>query len=343
MSSEAIAGMRAGTRWGRRFPAVVMGAAAIALVGVAVTGALLGDTPLLLGDVTNWMRGVASVHIEIVLETRTPRVLAAALAGACLAVAGCLVQTVTRNPLADPGILGISGAAGLGAVAVIVTAPSVGFVSTLGGALLGAALAAVVVFVLGTGRSASPARTVLVGVGVGAAAGALTTLLIVRTDPFNQTLAITWLGGSTYGATLMHQLPMLVVLVAAGVVLSRTGRDLDLVQFDDTTPRTLGIDLGRTQILHIAIAVVLTAVATASVGVISFVGLVAPHAARLMIGKRHARVLPLAAMLGATLVVMGDTIGRTAIAPAQLPAGLATAVIGTPYFLWLLWRMRTRR
>ncbi|WP_232527965.1 iron ABC transporter permease [Microbacterium suaedae] len=343
VSSEAIAAMRAGTRLGRRAPGLIIAASGVMLAAVAVAGALLGDSPLLLGDVGNWLKGVASVHVQIVLETRIPRVFAAVLAGACLAVAGCLVQTVTRNPLADPGVLGISGAAGLGAVAVIVTAPEVGFVQTLLGALAGAGVGALIVFVLGSGRGAGPARTVLVGVGTGAGAGALTTLLIVRTDPFNQTMAITWLGGSTYGAFLEHQLPMVAALALAGIVLSRTSRDLDLVQFDDTTPRTLGIDLGRTQVLHIAIAVVLTAVATASVGVISFVGLVAPHAARLMIGKRHATVLPLAAVLGAVLVGVADLIGRTVIAPAQLPAGLVTAVIGTPYFVWLLWRMRTRR
>ncbi|WP_231916147.1 iron ABC transporter permease [Microbacterium karelineae] len=343
VSSEALASMRAGTRFGRRAPWIVIALAGAGLVAIAVAGALIGDSALLLGDVAHWVQGVASVHVQIVLETRIPRVLAAVLAGACLAIAGCLVQTVTRNPLADPGVLGISGAAAFGAVAVIVTMPQVSFVHTLLGALAGAGAGAVVVFALGAGRDAGPARTVLVGVGTGAAAGALTTLLIVRTDPFNQSMAITWLGGSTYGAFFAHQLPMVAALVVAGIVLSRTSRDLDLVQFDDTTPRTLGIDLGRMQILHIAIAVVLTAVATASVGVISFVGLVAPHAARLLVGKRHATVLPLAAALGALLVATADLVGRTVIAPGQLPAGLVTAVIGTPYFLWLLWRMRARR
>ncbi|WP_149359717.1 iron ABC transporter permease [Lolliginicoccus suaedae] len=342
MSTDTLATMHAATRRGLGAQLVIAGAVLV-LAGAAMAAVLIGDSTLLLGDVAHWFQGVASVHVQIVLETRVPRVLAALLAGASLALAGALVQAVTRNPLADPGILGISGAAGLGAVAVIISSTTVGFARTLGGALLGAAIAAVIVFLLGARGSTDQTRMVLVGVGVGAGASALTTLLIVQSDPWNQNMAITWLGGSTYGATLLHQAPMLAALAVAVIVVSRTARDLDLVQFDDTTPRTLGIDLHRTQLLHISIAVLLTAAATASIGVIAFVGLVAPHAARLMIGKRHRHMLPLSITLGALLVVIADLVGRAAIAPGQLPAGMVTAVIGTPYFLWLLWRMRPQR
>ncbi|UFU06521.1 iron ABC transporter permease [Ruania halotolerans] len=343
LAGEALATMRSGTSIGRRAPGAVLLAVLTALVGASLAGTLLGDSTILLGDVSNWIQQVASVRVEIILETRIPRVLAALLAGAALALAGALVQAVTRNPLADPGILGISASAGLGAVITIVAGSTVGFAQTLGGALIGAAAATAAIFVLGARGSADQGRLVLVGVGLGAAASALTTLLLVRTDPWSQNAALTWLGGSTYGASFSSLPPLAVVLVVTAVALVPWHRDLDLLQFDETTPRALGIRVPQVRRGVLGLAVLLTAAATASVGVIAFVGLVAPHAARLLIGKRHRLLLPLAALLGALLVVVADIVGRVVIAPAQLPAGLVTAAIGTPYFVWLLWRMRARR
>ncbi|WP_298988830.1 iron ABC transporter permease [uncultured Pseudokineococcus sp.] len=334
---ESLAGLRAGTRWGRAHPGLVLGAAGALLVAVAVAGVLLGDSLVLLGDVANWLRGVAAPRVEVILGSRVPRVGAALLAGACLALAGAAVQAVTRNPLADPGILGVSASAGLGAVAVITLVPLRSDGLVLAGAGVGAALAAVVLLVAGRGGQL---RTVLAGIGTAAAAAALTTLLVLRTDPWSQTTAITWLGGSTYGATVGQLVPMALTLAGGAVVWARTHRDLDLLQLDDTTPHVLGVDLPRARLLHVGTAVVLTAAATAGVGVIAFVGLVAPHAARLLVGKRHDVLVPLAVLLGAALVVVGDLVGRTALAPAQLPAGLVVSLVGTPYFLWLLRRMR---
>ncbi|GAA4728998.1 siderophore ABC transporter permease CdtC [Isoptericola chiayiensis] len=341
MTGDALAGMRGATRR-RTVSVAVLVVALVALGGALVAGVLVGDSLVLLGDVAHWLQGVASVRIDVVLSTRVPRVLAALLAGMALALAGVLVQGVTRNPLADPGVLGISAAAGLGAVTTIVVLPSVSFLQTLAGALAGAAVAALVIFTLGTRGRADQGRMVLVGVGTGAAAGALTTLLLVRTDPWNQNAAITWLGGSTYGASFGQLVPLALVLLAAAVVLVPLHRDLDLLQWDEDTPHVLGVDVPRVRRTVLALAVLLTAAATASVGVIAFVGLVAPHAARLLVGKRHALLLPLAVVLGGLLVVCADLVGRVALAPAQIPAGLMCAVIGTPYFVWLLWRMRAR-
>ncbi len=343
MMGDSLVTMRSGTRLGRRHPWLLCGFGLVVLAGIAIAGLLLGDRIVLLGDVANWLRGVASLQLEIVLDTRAPRVGAALLAGMCLALAGALVQNVTRNPLADPGILGVTHGAGLGAVVAIVTQGTSSFFGLLTGGLIGATVAALIVFGLSARDGMDQARMVLVGVGTGAAASAITTLLLVRTDPWSQNKGITWLGGSTYGAQPYQLIPMLVVLGVTAVVLMRTKSDLDLLQFDETTPRVLGIAVGRSRMLHISIAVVLTAVATASVGVIAFVGLVAPHAARILIGKRHAYMLPLTAITGAALVCLADAVGRFAIAPGQLPAGLVTALIGTPYFLWFLWRMRADR
>ncbi|WP_454048602.1 iron ABC transporter permease [Cellulomonas sp. Marseille-Q8402] len=340
LEPDTLVTLKAGSALSRRAPAVVLGLAVLLLVVVVVAGVLLGDQTVLLGDVQNWLAGRASVRLDIILDSRVPRVAAALLAGACLALAGGLVQTVTRNPLADPGVLGVAHAAGLGAVVVIVMTSAPSFALVFTGALAGAVLAGLLVFGVSAGAGGSAGRIVLVGLGTGAAAGAVTTLLLVRTDPWNQNRAITWLGGSTFGAGVPQLVPMAVALLIGVVVVARTHRDLDLVQVDDVTPRVLGVDLPRSRHLHVGLAVVLTAAATAAIGPIVFVGLVAPHAARMVIGKRHRWLLPMTVLLGAALVCVADTVGRTAIAPAQLPAGLVTAVIGTPYFLWLLWRMR---
>ena len=336
----SLASMPAGSRFGLRHPGLLTALTAAGLSALVVGSILLGDSPLLLGDVANWLSHVASPRITLILDARLPRVAAAVLAGMCLALAGAVVQAVTRNPLADPGILGVTAGAGVGGVAVVLFVPGQAFAPILAGAMLGALVAASAVFGLSARGSLDQTRMVLVGIGVSAGGAALTTLMIVGTEPWNQTRAITWLGGSTFGATWIQQAPMVVALGIAAVLLAGTRQDLDLLQLDEQTPQVLGVDVGWTRLTVLTAAVLLAAAATASVGVIAFVGLVAPHAARALIGRSHRWLLPLSALLGGALVLLADTVGRTALAPMQLPAGLVTALVGAPYFLWLLGKAR---
>ncbi|MFE0536859.1 iron ABC transporter permease [Streptomyces nigra] len=321
------------------FPTTTAVLAAV-LVGVTIAALLLGDSKLLLGDVANWAQGRAGRGVSFVLDTRVPRVLAALLAGASLALAGTLVQAVTRNPLAEPGVLGVSGGAALGAVLLVTTVPTAGSWGMAGAAFAGAAVSSVLVFGLAARGGFRQNRLVLVGIGVATAATALISLLIVLTDPFNATKALTWLSGSTYGRTLPDVVPLAVVLVLGLAVAVARRTELDLVSLDDDTPRLLGLGLARGRFGFLVLAVLLSATAVAAAGTIGFVGLVAPHAARALVGRRHVRVLPVAVLLGAVLVGTADLLGRTVIAPAQLGAGLMTAAIGTPYFLYLLVRGR---
>ncbi|WP_406055990.1 iron ABC transporter permease [Streptomyces sp. NBC_01077] len=311
----------------------------VVLVGVVIAAVLLGDAHLLLGDVVNWLQGRAGRTTAFVLDTRVPRVLAALFAGAALALAGTLVQAVTRNPLAEPGILGVSGGAALGAVLLVTTVPAAGTWGVAGAAFAGAAVSSVLVFGLAARGGFQQNRLVLVGFGVATGASALISLLIILTDPFNATKALTWLSGSTYGRTLPDVLPLAVILAVGVVVAAARRTELDLVSLDEDTPRLLGLSLGRGRLGFLVLAVLLSA-AVAAAGTIGFVGLVAPHAARALVGRQHARVVPVAVLLGAVLVCTADLVGRTVIAPAQLGAGLMTAVIGTPYFLHLLVRSR---
>lgn len=318
----------------------VLAVLVVLLAGTVVAAVLLGDTGLLLGDVVNWARGRGDRVVTFVLDTRVPRVLAALLAGAALALAGTLVQAVTRNPLADPGVLGVSGGAGLGAVLLVTTVSGAGSWSVAGAAFAGAAVTAALVFGLAARGGFGQTRLVLIGVGASAATTAVISLLIVLTDPFNATKALTWLSGSTYGRTMPDTLPVAGALAVGVVVAVARRRDLDLVGLDDDTPRLLGIRPAPARLGFLALSVLLSATAVAAAGTIGFVGLVAPHAARALVGRRHVRVVPVATLLGATLVCAADLVGRTVIAPAQLGAGLMTAVIGAPYFLYLLVRTR---
>jgi ferric hydroxamate transport system permease protein len=337
-SEPPAAGARGGVTAARY--RLVLGTLVVIAVGAAVGSVLLGDTKLLLGDIGNWLGGQAGPIVTNVMENRAPRVVAALLAGASLALAGAVIQAVARNPLAEPGIIGVSGGAGLGAVSVITLVPAVGFWTQAGFAGLGAALAITLVFAAAARGGFASERLVLIGFGVQAGAMALITLLITLSDPWNETKALTWLGGSTYGRSFEHLVPMMLAVLVVVPLLVRARHELDLLSLDDETPRVLGVRVPRSRLLLLTGAVLLTGAAVAGVGVITFVGLVAPHAARALVGRRSARALPVAALLGGTLVCVADTIGRTVIAPAQLPAGLMTAIIGAPYFVWLLYRSR---
>jgi ABC-type Fe3+-siderophore transport system permease subunit len=250
------------------------------------------------------------------------------------------VQAVCRNPLAEPGLLGITAVAGVGAVALITMDPQAGTWTLTAVAGAAALVTFGLVYGLAWRGGLSSDRLVLIGIGVSAAATALITLIIVATDPWNTTKALTWLSGSTYGRTLGQVVPVGSALLVVTPVLVVGARRLDVLALDDDTPRVLGMGLERSRLLVLGGAALLTSTAVSAVGVVGFVGLVAPHLARALVGGLHARVLPVAALIGAVLVSLADTGGRSVLAPAQVPAGLVTALVGTPYFIYLLWRSR---
>ncbi|MFJ4123743.1 iron ABC transporter permease [[Kitasatospora] papulosa] len=324
----------------RRFAVIIAGALA-ALVAITAAAVLLGDATLLGGDVVNFARHQAPSGIAFILNTRIPRVLAALLAGAALALSGTLVQAATRNPLAEPGVLGISGGASLGAVSLLTVLPAAGGWVLSGAAFAGAVAAALLVFGLTARSGFAENRLVLVGMGTSTVTGALVGLVITLTDPANAVKALTWLSGSTYGRTLADTLPVAVMLGVGAVFALCVHSSIDLIALDQDTPRLLGVRLTRQRLALLAVAALLSAVAVAAAGTIVFVGLVAPHAARALVGRRHLRVIPTAILLGACLVALADLVGRWVIAPGQLGAGITTALIGAPYFLYLLIRSRT--
>ncbi|MEU6858803.1 iron ABC transporter permease [Glycomyces sp. NPDC046736] len=323
------------------FGFIVTGLAAASLAAL-FAGMLSGDTMLLGGDLWNWITGATGSSYTWIIDQRFPRVLAAVLAGAALACSGAVTQGVLRNPLAEPGLLGVTAGAGIGAVTLITWMPSAGAWTVTAFAAIGGLGAFALVYALAWRGGLDTSRLVLIGIGVWSIGMAAIVLIILASDPWNTPKAMTWLSGTTYGRTTDRLIPLVAALVVVLPLIIAHRKEIDLLTLDDDTPRTLGVRLERTRLLLLGAAAILTAAAVAVVGVIGFVGLVAPHLARGLVGSRHTRVLPVSVLIGVLLVSIADTLGRTVIAPAQIPAGLVCALIGTPYFVWLLWRTRTR-
>ena len=330
--------VRFGVRSRLRFR-ITLALVALGVVGVLLLGLLAGHTWLLTGDIALWLQGQAPAPIAFALDERAPRIVAAVVAGAALALSGAVIQGVSRNPLADPSILGVTGGGGLGAVLVLtsITSSTGGMIA---GAVTGSLLAFALVYLLSWRGGLNADRFLLIGIGVSYFTVSLTTFFLLRSNPWDTPKIYTWLSGTTYGRVWEQVIPLAIVLVIAVPFVVMSRRELDVLSLDEDTPRLVGIRLEPVRLALLLVAAILAALSVTAIGVIGFVGLVAPHAARALVGARHSRVIPTAVLLGGLLVGIADTIGRTVIAPAQLPAGLVVALIGAPYFVWLLWRSR---
>ncbi|MGY3128309.1 iron complex transport system permease protein [Agrococcus sp. UYP33] len=324
--------------------ALGVAAACIGVAGVAPADALaaiaarlgVGASPL------------GAVGDAIVVDLRLPRILAAAAVGAGLAIVGAVMQALVRNPLADPYLLGVSSGASVGAVLVLVTGLGTGL-GALGGAVLpaaafaGALLALVVTLGLaGAAGGATPTRTVLAGVVVASAASAVVSLVIfwrADGDAFREILA--WLLGSL-AASSWSSATIALVGAALALPLLASGRLLDALALGDSTAGALGVDVRRTRwVLLVACALVTGALVSVS-GAIGFVGLVVPHAVRLLVGASHALLLPASGLAGAIVLLVADTVARAAFDPRELPVGIVTALIGAPVFAALMLTGRVR-
>ncbi|MFJ6435353.1 iron ABC transporter permease [Streptomyces sp. NPDC091416] len=323
----------------RAFLLVVSGSAGLLVVAAAVA-VLAGSLWLRTGDVVLWIQGTAPDLIGQALDDRVPRVVAAILAGAALGLAGCVVQGVVRNPLAEPGVLGITAGAGLGAVVIVTSGLSGGRPLLIVAAVVTGLATFGLIALLSWRGGFLPDRFVLIGIGCGYGLSSVTTFLLLRADPWNTPRIFTWLSGTTYGRTFPDVVPVAVALALALPVLLALRNRLDLLAVDEDTPRIVGIRPVRVRFAALAIAAVLAALSVAAVGVVGFVGLVAPHLARSLVGARHGRSIPVAMLLGGLLVCVADALGRTVVAPSQVPAGLMIALVGAPYFVWVLRQSR---
>lgn len=311
---------------------------AVALL-LAVTVSLgVGAAALRAADVPRALLSDAHPMHAVLWQVRVPRVVNGMLVGACLAVAGALMQTVVRNPLADPSLIGISAGAAVAALLGIVLSPAIALLLPWL-ALLGALGAAAVVLLAaeaGT-RMQGPLRIVLAGVAVQSilfACVALITFLFADRAPSFAGFTVGSLAGSGWREARIVALPAVLGIASAMIA----ARPLDLLLLDDDSATGIGLPVRATRVALCSIAGLLAAGAVSIAGLVGFVGLVVPNAARILVGPAHHRLLPTVALGGAALVVVADACARTVVAPLELPVGALLALVGGPYFLVLLRR-----
>lgn len=272
------------------------------------------------------------------MEYRLPRAVLAILLGGALAISGVLVQSVVRNPLASPDILGINNAAGLVAVSVLMFLPNLAFYWMPIFAFFGGVLSFVILWIV-CGFNFRPIKMAIIGVALSALWAAISHYLML-TNPVEINTAMLWLTGSLWGRSWSYLnvvLPWLVVLLPLPFIFCR---DLDTLGLGENKASTLGVTVNKVQISVLVLAVALSTTAVAICGPIAFLGLVAPHLARRLVGGRHRTLLPAALIIGALLLQLSDILARVIDPPTELPAGILTAIIGAPYFFYLL--MRTK-
>jgi iron complex transport system permease protein len=278
----------------------------------------------------------------VLVEIRLPRALLAALIGAALALSGAALQGYLGNPLAEPGLLGVSSGAALGAVVAIHSGAAAAFALALPlGGLAGAALATIVILLL-AGRDSGPVTLILAGVAISSVASALTSLALNLTpNPFASVEIVFWLMGSLADRSLVHLWLALPLIVAGGVLLLATGPALDALALGEAVAANLGFSLDRVRMLVVAGTALAVGAATAIAGTIAFVGLVVPHLVRPLVGQQPSRVLPASALAGAALVLAADVVLRLVSPAGDVKLGVLTALLGAPFFLWLV--LATRR
>lgn len=288
--------------------------------------------------------GLPLLRDNIVWELRLPRVLLATIVGAALGVIGAVMQTLTRNPLADPYLLGVSSGAAVGALTVLVIGISTNPRVMSVGAFVGAVTAFAMVLAFGRrGRRLLPTRMILAGVAVGQFFSALMSAIIIGVGEPHLTQSFEfWLLGSFAAARWSSVLIALVALVAIAVLCGWHSQALNAFAFGDDSAASLGIDVDRLRRTLFIATALLTAVMVSVSGAIGFVGLVMPHAVRFLVGPRHQRVLPVVGLSGGLLMIWVDTAARTVFAPRDLPVGVVTAFVGVPAFVILMRRSEVR-
>lgn len=324
----------------RAIRAVGLLVSVLILAVVVLASIAIGAKQLSLGEVWHGLFESSGTYGDVVVDDRISRTVLGLLAGAALGLAGAVLQALTRNPLADPGLLGINA----GASAAVVTAITFFGVTSLSGyvwfAFLGAAAVGAMVWFLGGSRGATPVRLALAGTAISAALyGYLQAVMIMDNAALNKMRF--WTVGSLTSATdstIKQVLPFLVVGVVLALALARP---LNAMEMGDDTAKALGANLNRTRVLSMLAATVLCGAATAACGPIVFVGLMVPHVVRSFTGPDLRWILPYAAVLSPVLLLGADVLGRTVTRPAELQVGIVTAILGGPVFIFLVRRRRT--
>ncbi|MFN6570076.1 iron ABC transporter permease [Dendronalium sp. ChiSLP03b] len=331
-------------RLDRRVPLMLL-CLAVVIVVAMVMNLGRGEYPISPFDIVKTVLGIDTGnpdHAFVISNLRLPRTLVAFMVGVALAISGTIFQGLTRNPLADPGIIGINTGASLAAVLVIILFPSAPIYTLPVSAFAGALLMAVLIYSLAWNNGSSPILFILMGVGLSAIASALTSLMITFGEISDVSNALVWLAGSVYGRTweqVFSFLPWLLIFVPMALIQAR---HLNALNLGDDVAKGLGTRVEWERGLLVLVGVALAGAGVATAGMIGFVGLIAPHLGRQLVGTNHQGLILTSALLGGVIVVSADLLGRTLFAPIELPCGVVTATIGAPYFLFLLIRNRKK-
>ena len=326
--------MMRGNAHGRQV--LLLAAFAVLACLAAVFSIMKGSVEIPLDEILGALQGQQGTHAQILMNIRLPRTIVALLVGVNLALSGAILQAVMKNPLADPHIIGISSGAGLTGILVMLLLPEYGALVTPA-AFIGALGAAVLIYILAWKNGIRPVRIILAGVAVSAFLGAgISALMIIYSDRVHS--ALLFMVGGLSARSWPH-VAMLWPYALIGTCLAFLGaRHLNILQLGDEMARGLGFRVELTRIVMTAIAALLAASSVSVVGLLGFVGLIVPHAARLMLGTDYRFLLPGAALLGAAVLTASDTVARVAFAPVELPVGILMAALGAPFFLFLLRR-----
>jgi iron complex transport system permease protein len=306
-----------------------------------IIGLSVGSTMINPLSTIQHLLGMGNGEHSFIIETlRLPRMIISSLAGICLAVSGLILQGVVRNPLASPDIIGITGGGAVAAVLFITyfSEYSIKFLPFI--AIIGAGVVSLFIYVLAWKKGVTPIRLVLIGIGVQAAMGAIVTMLMVLSPTYSTSEAYIWLTGSVYGANwnnVYSMLPWVFIFVPLSLLLSRK---VNVQELGDDLAQGLGLKVQLTRFGLICISVALAGAAVAFAGGIGFVGLIAPHIARKLVGRSFGSLVPVSALVGGIIVVLADIVARTAFLPMDLPAGVFVSGIGAPFFIYLLYKNR---
>jgi iron complex transport system permease protein len=335
----AVLSLPAARRRGVRLslPVLLTGLGAVAVL-LSVYSLSVSGAHLPVADALKAAFGVHNPYSALVQDSQLPRVMLCWVVGASLGVAGGVTQAVVRNPLASPDVIGVSKGAAVGAALMLLVLPTapIGLVPVA--AFAGGLIAFFAIYLFAYKRGASPVRLAVTGIAIGAVGDAAVRFMLVKW-PTNINAALVWLVGSLYGRgrqDVFEALPWAAVLIPAILLCAHR---LDVLSLGDDLATGLGERVERMRFVTLLLAVSLASVAVAVAGAVGFVGLIAPHIARRLVGGQHLRYLPLSALIGVLLMVAADTIGRGLHPPLDIPAGLITAFIGGPYFLILLARI----
>lgn len=327
--------------------ALIIVALVISIIASAGTGAFAIPPRDVLGSIGKALgvggQGVPELAHDVLWRIRFPRVTLSVLVGGSLGCAGAAMQGTFANPLAEPGIIGVSAGASLGAIAAIVVGLTTFGVWALPiAAFIGGLVTVVAVYLSARADGRTEVVTlVLTGVAVNALVGALIGLATFFSDDAELRSITFWTLGSMAQATWPKVLAVLPLAIIGATAATALGDQLDLLSLGEREARHLGVDVERLRVLMLTIVAVLSAAAVAVSGTILFVGLVVPHLVRMMVGPRHRLLLILSALLGSLVVVSGDLIARTIASPRELPLGVLTSLVGAPFFFWQLRRTRS--